>query len=312
MLFPVLLVAFVVALASGSTFLRAKKEGTNYDGPITLGRLTYASRSELILSGRRCGTKSLTEAEKFEMEQKLAAVPHLTAADNTRQVATITIQFHVIRGVDQDGNLNPGIINNQIAVLNNAFAPSNISFVLGGTTVTDNADWFLCGMGTPEEAAMKAALRTGGADTLNVYTAIAQGVLGWATPPLYYANSPSYDGVVIQPSTLPGGNFAPYNQGMTLVHEVGHWLGLEHTFEGGCAKYGKQGDGVRDTPAEAGPNYGCPTTPVNSCKGKYYQLAGSDPVHNYMEYTDDSCMTEFTMGQSKRMRQAWKAFREGK
>jgi hypothetical protein len=69
------------------------------------------------------------------------------------------------------------------------------------------------------------------------------------------------DGVVLDPSTLPGGTAPPlYNQGIIAVHEVGHWLSLFHTFEahgnssGGC--YG-QGDYIYDTPAEASPGHGC-------------------------------------------------------
>lgn len=71
------------------------------------------------------------------------------------------------------------------------------------------------------------------------------------------------DGVVVDPSTLPEVSEGPYSEGITLVHEVGHWLSLFHTFESnsdsqdplaGC--YGN-GDFILDTPAEGSAAFGC-------------------------------------------------------
>jgi len=74
----------------------------------------------------------------------------------------------------------------------------------------------------------------------------------------------SLDGVVVDPGTLPNGTFPKYDLGITLVHEIGHWLGLLHTFQepnGPFINFGTgctgDGDYVYDTPAEKSAAFGC-------------------------------------------------------
>jgi len=213
---------------------------------------------------------------------------------------TVQVWWHVIRtGVGNATDIPQSQIDAQIAVLNNSYSGATggyntpFRFVLAGVTRTTNSTWYNACPNSSAESQMKSATRVGGATTLNIWSTGACGYLGWATFPWSYSSAPSLDGVVILYSSVPGGTAAPYNQGDTATHEVGHWLGLYHTFQGGCSG---SGDYVSDTPAERSPAYGCPTG-RDSCRGQ----AGLDPIENFMDYSDDYCMYKFTSGQSARM-----------
>jgi len=239
----------------------------------------------------RCGTRTPSQTEVADVQAQLTAAQALRAVGSV----TVPVAFHVIRRGSgaANGDLTQAMIDAQLAVLNKAYSKTPFKFALSSVDRTTNSTWYAVNMGTAAETAMKSSLRRGGATTLNLYSAsIGDGLLGWATFPWEYSRNQAMDGVVILDSSVPGNGGGAYSLGQTTTHEVGHWLGLFHTFQGGCSG---SGDSVSDTPAEKSPAYGCPTS-RNTCT-----TSGADPIHNFMDYTDDACMTSFTAGQAARM-----------
>jgi hypothetical protein len=253
----------------------------------------------------------LTRAQARSREAALATALRIAGQQRGPVVyanVTIPVVVHVIQedGTRAGGNIPDAMINDQIAVLNDSFnggavggASTPFRFQLQAINRVINPAWYPIVVESAAEVAMKQALRVGGKNTLNIYTGeLSDDLLGWATFPQRQLTS--YDGVVLLAESLPGGTAGIYSLGDTGTHEVGHWLNLYHTFEGGCAS---PGDYVSDTPAEATPAFNCPTG-RNTCAAP-----GLDPITNFMDYTQDSCMFQFTPRQSSRMVSAWRAFR---
>jgi hypothetical protein len=263
----------------------------------------YAAQPE------RCGTKQPGDEEIAQIEAGVKK------GQKGKTSAVIDVWVHVIsKGAGfANGELSDTMIREQIRVLNDAYngrtggANTSFGFTLAGVTRTTNATWFSqMATSVDVELAAKTALRRGGNGTLNLYTVDGGPYLGFAYFPSILTD-PAYaklDGVVVDWRSLPGGSFAIYSEGDTATHEVGHWLALYHTFDGKC---GTKGDYVADTPAEFGPAFNCPIG-RDSCAGA--SQPGLDPIFNFMDYSQDSCMFEFTPGQVARMQAAWAAFRD--
>ena len=269
-----------------------------------------------IFDREYCGTRHPDEATAIAIDQEVQRFKQKRGGG--AESVTIDVYFHVVTSLAGQGAVTDAQIAKQMQVLNAAYAgktggaATQFRFRLAGVDRTANDAWFQGGMGSVAERDMKTALRRGGAADLNFYTNNAGGnLLGWATFPFSYQSDPAMDGVVCAYNALPGGDLIfqlsdgtiiNYSQGDTGTHEVGHWLGLFHTFQGGCAEL--QNDFVADTPAERIPSFFC--IPRDSCKGK----PGLDPITNFMDYTDDVCMYQFTSGQAERAGLFWAAYRQ--
>ncbi|KAF6747480.1 metalloprotease [Ephemerocybe angulata] len=218
--------------------------------------------------------------------------------------AVIDVYFHVIYANEtlEAGFVTDESIKRQVEVLNGDYSSTGISFDLKNISRIQSEDWFLR---VAPNSKGDETVRNGEASVLNVWTVgfmegDGQGLLGYATFPADYEKDPLLDGVVLLHSTLPDVGKAPYNGGRTLTHESGHWFGLYHTFEGGCTG---PNDYVDDTPPVKDAAYGCPSK-RSTCPGGL-----TDDTTNFMDYTDDKCMTGFSEGQATRMRAQLRTFR---
>jgi len=225
----------------------------------------------------------------------------------------ITVNFHVIYS-GSTGNISDAQLDQQILVMNRNYAGKDYNgntvsgaantgytFVRGTTdrisATGSRKSWWTMTPGSSAERNAKTAYVKNPTSSLNFYTCKpGQSLLGWSTFPWNLASNPTMDGVVIHYASLPGGSLSPYNLGGTASHEVGHWVGLYHTFQGGCdgGNCSGAGDLVCDTPGEATATSGCPSG-KDTCPE-----AGLDPIHNYMDYSTDICYTQFTSGQDAR------------
>jgi hypothetical protein len=306
----------VAALAAGSLAFSTDRIAAGSSAGADAGQAAPPELPPPDLRSRanRCGVRDAPASQQALIEQ-MADLASAKARSGGGLV-TIPVHWHIITTSNGGGNI-AALVPDQMQVLNDAFAGRGFAFQLASQHVLANDAWFFAAAGSADEIAMKAALRRGGPDSLNIYTTNGDIFLGWATFPFFYKFDPSYDGVVLWWAALPGtGLEGPsedepdgvltYDQGDTGTHEVGHWLGLDHTFAGGGCTH--PGDKVKDTPIEAEPQFFC--VPRDSCVGP--QFRGDDPITNFMDYVDDVCMDNFTADQTKRMQKQWHAFRDKK
>eukprot|EP01039_Chlorochromonas_danica_P009806 gene9806-10845_t len=267
--------------------------------------MTHWGGVELVI---RCAVEEPSQSSFASIENLFAHLeqhsPLRSSALEQNSTVIVPVHFHVMTSVAGQGDVPVSTLFDQVAVMNQYFAQQGFFFSLESVDRTSNDDLFHMYPGSLQENLAKDRLAIRDPRHLNVYT-IAMGnggTLGWSTFPWDLQYAPDYrDGIVLAYTTLPHGSAESYNEGKTLIHESGHWLGLWHTFQGGC---GEKGDGIYDTPSERLPSRSC--TPRDSCPNQ----PGMDPVENFMDYSPDTCLTQFTPRQRLRMHNSWRYYRD--
>jgi hypothetical protein len=259
-----------------------------------LNRKEFKSKQEFSKRERGCATARPNNYQINRVDEELS----LSRSRVTRpKRLTIPIQFtHITHG--DLGKITQQQREQQVSILNNAFNSAGIFFEYQEENVRfiENPAWYFMGHRSAAEREAKTKLNIDPSKNLNFYTCgLEAGLLGWATFPFDLDGDSEMDGVVLLDGTLPGGNETSFNLGKTATHEIGHWLGLYHTFQGGCDAFG---DHVGDTPAQSAPDIG---QPVDGQRHNACNIGELSPIHNYMNYVDDAWMTEFTPKQEERM-----------
>ncbi|KAH8691096.1 hypothetical protein BGW36DRAFT_305009 [Talaromyces proteolyticus] len=294
-----------------------------------------------FLHSEICGTNAPSAALK-DAHQRFSSSLQRVMTESPESLPTIEIEtwFHVVSTSDQVNLVTNEMIASQYVYLQRAYANASISYNFMGVDRSINDTWARNG----DDREMKRALRRGTYNSLNIYfqtdlqvsestsnvnsrhtkhridgiissrdSQSSPNLLGFCSLPDPKINSSSSfddyitDGCNILAATMPGGSISHYNSGGTAIHEVGHWHGLLHTFQGESCASTNEGDYIADTPQQSVATEGCPAI-KDSCPN----LPGLDAIHNFMDYSSDDCYQSFTNDQAARMRNMWSSMREGK
>ena len=205
----------------------------------------------------------------------------------------IDMKFFIIHD-NNKGKITEKRIKDQINILNDAYGgkqhelgvDSNILFRLNQIEyINDNKLYKSCGN---SENKIISKYPGDTSKYISVYTC-DDDYLGYAYYPTHDKEGDKTQVVFMNEIAITGSTENLYNIGMTLVHELGHFFGLPHTFNYERKCNTKGDDGYSDTPIEKTPNYWCNTN-RDTCPNH----SGKDPIWNYMDYSPDSCMNRFT------------------
>lgn len=269
----------------------------------------------------------LLDASRLQPSLAKPITPRFSSIQTTSDVPDeiplirIPVVVHVVFNNDHQ-NISEAQIRSQIEVLNNDFRKLNpdTAFIPQAfqQLSADCRIEFHLATSDPEGRATKGIVRKqtnirafginddvkftalGGSDAwdansyLNIWVApLTRGQVGFSSPP---GIRRELDGVVISCNAFGTTGIAqpPYNRGRTATHEIGHWLGLRHIWgDSDCGN-----DFIDDTPPQSGSTSGCPSGVISTCNNG----PNGNMYMNFMDYTDDACISMFTAGQAALMR----------
>lgn len=252
------------------------------------------------------------EARTTEATYIIPTVVHCIQASSTPVVtdACVQSQIDVLNEDFQALNADSSVIPAEFQAI---FGNCSIEFCLATIDPSGNPTNGIVRIVDPthatghtqaNEAAMKGLSDWDPTKYFNIWVpqTLGGGLLGYATFPSSLGSAPQLDGIVLSGEYFGRGGcgLSPFDLGRTATHEAGHWLGLYHTFESGCAgndaaTCASAGDRVCDTPPTSSANFGCPGV-QNTCTET--PVDHNDQTHNYMDYGDDRCIVMFTDGQA--------------
>lgn len=268
--------------------------GQNQASPCDFDRLfntEMIKNSEKIIQN---GIKSLQKSHDIKVIPVVVHVFHEGGAENISdaqvqsQITVLNEDFGKLIGTNGDGNGVDTEVRFMLARIDPDGDCTN-GIVRIKSSLTNHK--------TYERPLLKEVSFWDNQKYLNIYIvkSIPGGTLGYSSFPGGPADE---DGLVVRHNYFGNIGTAASSLGRTGTHEVGHWLGLHHTFNNGCGNdVCTDGDYVCDTPPVATANFNC--TSINSCSNDNPNL--TDQIANYMDYTPESCKNMFSAGQAERI-----------